>query len=271
MNDGTARRERRQGMKVHLTEVPMGRLTYRIVTLRDACDVRYSTNFFHGTWHILTDGPGAAVLADLLWGLSFQKREDTLVVIHGKHLVTTPFEGDPADPIVLAPSGAQGLGADGLRALRRRLPRLRDGTTIRWHAFGLDETAAAGAPLRPFWNDERSRPRDRMDRVGGVVCYTAARGTMREEAQVLHRMRRGWGMEYHYLAHSPRDARHPQGEVQVFRGFRDLVATARVARRVVLGTGTRIEGADQREAIHDERERVGRRLHGARLRGTEQR
>ena len=47
------------------------------MTLRPVAQARFSTNYFHETWHLLSDGHGAQVLARLLWGLSYQARPGT--------------------------------------------------------------------------------------------------------------------------------------------------------------------------------------------------
>ena len=84
-----------KGLKMHLREVRVGSYTYRVVSLRASTTTRFSTNYFHQTWHLLTDGEGAALLARLFWGLAFQRMPGTLLLIEAEHLVPTPFEADP--------------------------------------------------------------------------------------------------------------------------------------------------------------------------------
>ena len=125
-----------RGLKVHLRLVSVGAITYRVVTLRPATRVAFSSNYFHDTWHVLTGCSGALVLGRLLWGLGFQRQPGTVVLIDAPHLVATPFESDPADPILLIPEGLTAVDAASLRELRRRLPAVPT-ATIRWHTFGL--------------------------------------------------------------------------------------------------------------------------------------
>jgi hypothetical protein len=53
-------------MKMHLRLLTINGHTYRIVTLRPGTEIVFSTNFFHGTWHIVTSQRGARLLARLL-------------------------------------------------------------------------------------------------------------------------------------------------------------------------------------------------------------
>src|SRR5687768_16207331 len=94
----------REGLKLHLRLVDVGDYLYRVVSLRPTFGVRFSTNYFHETWHILTDEAGGKTLGRLFWGLSYQKAAGTIVIIDRPHLVTTPFDGDPGDPIAIAPT-----------------------------------------------------------------------------------------------------------------------------------------------------------------------
>src|SRR5437762_9292860 len=107
--EGNHKRQRRRHapdsrMKVHLRELSLGKTEYRVVTLRPGTRVSFSTNFFHNTWHLVSDIQGARLLARLLWGLSYQRWPGTLVLIHGNHLAATPFEAEQSDPFLLIPS-----------------------------------------------------------------------------------------------------------------------------------------------------------------------
>src|SRR5688572_26518503 len=92
-------------MKVHLRLVTLGREVYRIVTLRSGTRILYSTNFYHDTWHIVTCQHGARLLARLIWGLAFDRHPGTMILVHGDHLATTPFEAERSDPFLIARAG----------------------------------------------------------------------------------------------------------------------------------------------------------------------
>src|SRR4051794_38913944 len=88
-------------LKMHLRLLSLGRDVYRVVTLRPSTRIGFSTNFYHQTWHIVTSQRGARLLARLLWGLSYQRQPGTLLLVHGSHLLPTPFEAERSDPFLL--------------------------------------------------------------------------------------------------------------------------------------------------------------------------
>jgi hypothetical protein len=237
-------------MKVHLRRRSLAGRTYRLVTLRPSVDVWYSTNFFHQTWHILSDLRGGRLLARLLWGLAYQRAEGTLVLIHGNHIRPTPFDAAPSDPILLVPSDLTSFDADAFAELKDILPRLGPpDQTIRWQTFGLDTRLKQWEQDR--WLDEdleilrrhgaqRLWAREQMSRTAGFVCYTAPAVILRLQAARVHRLHVGAGphareMDYTYLAeHNGRGSWAVDGEVQLFADYRESISAAIQARREVL-------------------------------------
>ncbi len=249
-------------MKVHLRLLPLAGRTYRVVTLRPCSHARFSTNYFHDTWHIVSDTAGARLLARLLWGLAYQKQPGTLALLHGPHLAPTPFDGARSDPVVLVPAGLTPVSADAFRQLKARLGRLGPTQTIRWHTFGLDlELAAREADEKTellaasslLWRPgfEAVRSAERMGKVGGLLCYSAPPLVLRDQAAIVARMRTGpgknQGMDYHYLADGPGAAHYADGEVQIFHGYRERVSAASAARREVLTRPDAPADADELE------------------------
>lgn len=220
-------------LKLHLRVLEIHRKVLRVVSPRPQLGARFSTNYFHDTWHILAGPDGAAVLGRLLWGLAFQRLPGTLILIDGAHLVSTPFEGDAADPIALIPADLTHVDDEDLRALRQRLRRSPPApTTIRWHTFGMPEALAA-EPARGSWQRRWRDPiwqRERMSRRAGCVCYTAPGPVLRAQALGIHQM---GGDGYFPLAEQRRGNWRFDGEVQVIDGFADRVAAARAARRAL--------------------------------------
>jgi len=261
-------------LKLHLRVLEIHGRVLRVVTLRPQTATRLSTNYYHDTWHILGGTDGAVLLGRLLWGLSFQRHPGTLVVIDGRHLVPTPFEADPPDPILLIPGGLTRVDDDLLRALRLRLRRSPGSpATIRWHTFGMP-AAIAALECRRSYRDalHHLRSRERMARRAGYLCYTAPAAILRETGVGIYRMHATpdpWG-SYYPLADNGRHGSSwsYDGEFQQLPGFACDVSAARVARREVLGRagGVLVSDAD-RQTVYRRKDKANARLRTARSRG----
>lgn len=225
----------------------------RLVTLRPYSEVAFSTNYFHETWHILSDHHGARLLARLMWGLSFQQKPGTVILIYGGHIRPTPFEADPSDPILIMPAGGTN-DRRVLRSLQRRLECLgRPHCTVRWHTFGLDIALKRDAERTPGdrtqeWRDydwisyEDNRKlwnAEKMFRQFGFVCYCAPPRILRHRALAIAQLDAGsQGMDYVYLA--DRNLCYPaDGEVQIFGDYDERRSAAEEARRRVNQGGRR--------------------------------
>lgn len=233
-------------LKLHLRLFRGPRYSYRVLTLRPSCGVRFSNNYFHDTWHLLSDLGGAAILARLLWGLSYQRQAGTILLVDEAHLVPTPFEADPAAPllcsVVDSPAAAH-LDDEHLAALRRWLRRPGPQvTTVKLQTFGLDAALQRDdrGVSRSYRHDAEHRPlwaKERMSKRAGILCYAAPAEILRAQALVIARMPRHtyFGTNYHYLAEGDagrpgRSYRAPEGEVQIFSDFRERVAAAKLGR-----------------------------------------
>lgn len=224
-------------LKLHRRRLRLDGRWYTVVTLRPGTDARFSTNFFHGTWHVLSDWHGARLLGRLLWGLAYQRTPGTLILIDWPFLDPNPFDAEPADPIALVPAPLTALSNRAGRDLRRRLPLdgAADGT-VRWHTHGLDRAVAqrradrdrlVGA-WRPPWIPPRGF-QERMDRIGGLVTLAAIPAVLKQYAAYVYTI-----SDHAYRGMSYAEIDWPNGEVQVFRDYRNRVSAARVARREVL-------------------------------------
>jgi hypothetical protein len=129
-------------MKLHRHLVHADGRDYTVITLRPDAYARFSGNYYHGTWHILSDLHGARILARLLWGLAYQRKPGTIALIDHPHLDPSPFSAEPADPIALIPSDLTSLPGQAARELRRQLPLTHPAGTVRWHTPGLDHALA---------------------------------------------------------------------------------------------------------------------------------
>jgi hypothetical protein len=222
------------GMKLHRRTVRIGGRDHTVIGLRPATRAGFSTNLFHETWHVLSDQHGARVLARLLWGLAYQSRPGTLLVIDRPFLTPTPFDADPADPIVLVPAWHTAFTAATARGLARMLPLRRppDGT-VRWRTHGLD--GALADPRRWFREHPPHGPeRGRVKRMHGLVALLPSRpAEARDWAVQAGRLdaRNPHGTDHDYIVGQCRSA---EGEIQIFRDFRHRVSVARRARADVL-------------------------------------
>lgn len=141
----TSRPRAESRLKLHLRLLTISGATYRAVTLRPSTEVAFSTNFFHQAWHIVTGQQGSRLLARLFWGLAFQRQPGTLVLVHGKHLLPTPFDAERSNPFLIVPTGLTDTDPDRHRCLKRRLLHLGPpSTTVRWQTFGLDVALGQG-------------------------------------------------------------------------------------------------------------------------------
>jgi hypothetical protein len=270
-------------MKVHLRLLRLAGRTYRVVTLRTSERARYSTNYFHDTWHVVSDMGGAGVLARLLWGLAFQKQAGTLVLLSEPHLVPTPFDGARSEPVVVIPSGLTPTCEDALRELKSRLGRLGPPTqTIRWHTFGLDRELTAWqtdeqtdllGQIRLRW-ERSSEPvwrAEQMGRRGGLICYVAPALVLRTQAVMVARMHTGPGnynMDYHYLADGEHARSYADGEVQLFHDYRERVSAATAARQEILSRADAPTDPDALETVVSaRRDAIRRQRRRQRVRG----
>ncbi|MEV0356419.1 hypothetical protein AB0H71_10185 [Nocardia sp. NPDC050697] len=215
------------GLKLHRHAVRVGGAALTVITPRPGARARFSTNRFHETWHVLSDQHGARLLARLLWGLAYQARPGTVVLIDRPFLTPTPFDADPAERILLVPGWCTPFDVRANRQLKRVLPLTYSAGTVRWHTHGLDRAPAS--ETSPYVPDEGVV----RGGSGTVVLTPASPAEARSWAVRVARLDTGnaFGSDHVYLG--PWRGSH-DGEVQVFRRFHPMVSTARRARARVL-------------------------------------
>jgi hypothetical protein len=261
-------------VKLHRRVVRLDGRAYTVVTLRPGTRARFSTNRYHETWHVLSDQHGAMLLARLLWGLSYQRKPGTLVLIDRSFLDPNPFDAAPADPIVLAcPPSTRFTGAVA-RDLRRMPVNGPPDGTVRWLSHGLDaEVARARARTQAIQRHEYSWDQDewtppirtrlgRVSRINGVLALIGPPEVLRMWA--VHVAQLGdWryhGMDYAELDGTGAELCREDGEVQIFDDYRRRVSVATVARREVLaGPNARLAPAELEQVIWDHSTAVGAR------------
>ncbi|WP_424641911.1 hypothetical protein [Embleya sp. AB8] len=208
---------------------------YTLITLRPSVEVRFAVNHFHDTWHVLSDRAGARLFGRLLWGLAYDRHENTLVVIDRRFLDPTPFEAEPSVPIVLFAGERTPFGGRAARELRRVLPTLgRPHGTVRRHTHGLDAALAdldawwAEHPLPP-WDRKRERHFERQRRHtvrDGLLVLPGSTDELLRNAVLIANLKVSVStpMAYEFLHHY---------EFQVFHDYRRRVSAAVTARREI--------------------------------------
>ncbi|MBB4931743.1 hypothetical protein F4561_002563 [Lipingzhangella halophila] len=168
--------------------------------------------------------------------MSYQRRPDTVVLIGAPFLDPNPFDAEPSDPIVFAPTPAAPFGTDAARALKRRTPTGPGHGTVRWHTPGLDQRTWSE------WADSQEPDLYRnatdfsITRRSNVLVFAASPTILRMWAHQVHAMRfYNFPMDYEYLEGWRNNFRMAEGEVQIFAEYRHMVSRARTARREVFG------------------------------------
>ena len=250
--------EKVQPVKLHRRHVDLDGRAFTVLTLRPSTECRYATNFFHETWHVLTDPAGARLLGLLCWSLAFQRRPGTMVVIDHPLLVPNPFDADKSAPIVIANADLAPLNRTAITQLKRLLAGKRPSEgTVRLSTSGLDRLLTADPAIDllelqqnsgVWWNDHQRR--GWTDRVNGVVVLVAPPPVLQWWAIWLSRLGSHWyrGSDYTALDHPT--TRKGEGEVQVFENFATMVTQAIATRERVF------PGVPHRELLADERRAV---------------
>ncbi|MEM9135442.1 MAG: hypothetical protein AAGA59_05020 [Actinomycetota bacterium] len=229
--------------------------SYVVLLSRPSSPSRFATNNYHDTWHIMSDGAGAAYLARVLWWLSYHRAENSVVVIDEPLLVPNPFDADPSSPIALFNADTTHLGrraTDGLRTVLRRKPRSEG--TVRLSTAGLSRILDGGPvdALADRW-DVAPQRFYLADRINGVVRLAARPDLLRAWAVLLADLG-SWlrnGTTFCYLRPTEGFDR-PEGEVQIFEWFDEMVGDARRAReRLFPGLGHQELDDVRRQRIHE--------------------
>ncbi|GAA2683838.1 hypothetical protein [Nonomuraea recticatena] len=232
-------------LKLHRHRLRADGRDYNVITLRPGTRARFSTNFFHQTWHILSDPHGARVLSRLLWGLSFQRQPDTVVIIDRRFIDPNPFDAEQGDPIALVPAHLTHLPARTTGQLSRRVPAPEAACsgTVRWHTWGLDAAMDAWRADRAesdqfLWRSANFGRAAEVARLNGVLRVRAEPSLLRSWAVHVATMNDHAyeGMAYTELEGPRWELCRSDGEVQIFHDYRRRVSVATVSRREVLSS-----------------------------------
>jgi hypothetical protein len=264
-----------------LRRVATPRGEYDVLTLRAGMRVTFASNYFHNTWHILAGCVGATALARLLWAVSFDRRENVVVLLDGEHIVQNPFDGMRTRPILLCDSERTFVDDSVVSAiLVMRAQNKPSEKTVGLQSQGLAyaETTDAltdrlGAkrqrsPLHYRSSDKLWR-REIAKICSGALVYGAPALILRERAKsvasMAHSLWPTMGLSagrsnYLSIAHR-KGERSPDGEVQIFSKFEELVAAANgvdALRDDVNGFATAVERAYRQRTAQRKPRRAAR-------------
>jgi len=219
-------------LKVHRRSVRLDRLDYTVLSPRPSEEVRFATNYFHETWHVITSEKGAALLARLCWAMAFQRRERTVILIDAPLIVPSPFDADPSSPIVIVNNDLGSFNKAAARDLRAQLPLsiASDGTVV-LQTRGLDQALKNTSEFRDRKQGAQSQNQHQkrrwIDLSNGLVIVAAPPPVLRTWAVDLSDVGT-WsheGSSWEYLDYPAK-----VGEVQVLDDFDSMLAKAQLAR-----------------------------------------
>jgi hypothetical protein len=229
------------------------------MALRAGDRVRYSVERWRWGLIIRSDLTGARLLGRLLWGLSYQRRPDTVLVLDPGHLTGDPSHGGPSPAVVFGPSTGTVLTASTARALARpALWRTRPDGTVGWNTDRLPaeradrqaqrEARRLGAP----WPHSPDEPAARFVDAGGACAVLATPQTLRDWAV---RITDAGGYWHHGESCTEPAYGQVAIDVHAVRHYHRLVSAAARARAEVLAAGGRPADPaelDRRVAAHTE-------------------
>ena len=125
-------------LRLHRREWHHDGRTYQVISLRPSDPTRYAARTERHWTVISSDLAGARLLGRLLWGLSYQRRPDTLLVLEPNRMLPDPDHGRPSPTLVFAVAGRTVLPVATARRLRRpELWRTRPTGTVTWNTSGF--------------------------------------------------------------------------------------------------------------------------------------
>lgn len=245
-------------LKVHRRSLRLAGRDYTILSPRPSEKARFATNYFHDTWHVISDRAGAHLLARLCWAMSFQRRERTIVLVDSDLLVPNPFDADPPSAIVIVNNDLGPFDHETAKDLHARLPvrTASEGTVVlqtRGLDVALEDTTAFGQrdEQRP-WRDEHHERRW-IDGSRGVYVLAAPAPVLRLWGVGLSDLG-AWtyrGTSWSYLDFPSRT-----GEIQVLDDLEGRVdAAVAIRNRLFPETGNQRLAEPERSAIWAEMEK----------------
>lgn len=226
-------------LRLHRREWRHAGRAYQVITLRPTDPVRYAVRVEHHYTVVSSDLTGARLLGRLLWGLAYQRRPDTLLVLEPGRMVPDPEDGRPSPPVVFSVAARTVLTPAVARGLRAaHLWRSRPTGAVTWNTAGFPVAVAdlqrrhdarqTGVPLPdgyvPTW------PTAHLHVDASVVTLSAVPGLLRQWATTIGQAGGWW-----YGDESCTEPDCVIGfDVHAVRHFDRRVSAARRARAEVL-------------------------------------
>jgi hypothetical protein len=175
-------------MKLHLRVLKIDQKEVHLITLRPEADAKFWIAYHHPVWWMCTGYKETNLLARLLWGLSYQKQPNTMILIDRPHIQDIAPEIPKAisPPLLILPTNLSSVSDTLLQGLKSQLKQAKTPTkTIRWRTFGLD-IAQENEDMAEELRGEPSKDKDKYFYAQSFVCYTAPPHILRHRAYRLY-------------------------------------------------------------------------------------
>jgi hypothetical protein len=210
-------------MKVHLRVLKIGQKEIHLITLRPETKATFRIEYRHPFWRMYTGRDESNLLARLLWGLSYQKHPNTMILLDSRHIVSIEDKDNImpdvpvlSPPLLILPTNLTSVSEKMLNGLKSHLKNSNILTkTIRWHTFGLDKALEKEAKPEEIYS-KSLYDQEKIFACQGFICYTARPPILRKNALYLYDvpMNPPHGVAYWEMKH-PNDRNGLYGEVQV--------------------------------------------------------
>ncbi|NUO48404.1 MAG: hypothetical protein HOV80_06060 [Polyangiaceae bacterium] len=224
-------------LRFHLFRESLGPRVFRMIAPRVQDGLRISTNRFHHTWHVVCAPGHVRTLRRILWAAAFDNHPHTMFVLHGGTLEDTPFDAAPSRPVVIACTDHTHLRHDAIKELLRRIRRRKhpDGT-VKLQVHGLARADALSDGQHKLIvrekREHRRWPELRVELIGGAIAFLGPAAALRHASMNLDFLEQplSRGRSNHHYLDRDRN-RWPEGEVQVFADYREMLSDARIERQ----------------------------------------
>ena len=216
--------------KLHLHKCTLRGRCYTIIMPRSGIHIRWATNFYHETWHILGTMNSTQFLGHLMWDLSFHKDPYTYVYIDQSLLVCNPFDARPSDPILigkLKPPSELCLYLKNKRPPSHKSYRLKSQSLTKI----INDKSARGEFYR---KNSLNKQILQVSRIKGVITLSGGMHALQSEGVSAAFMYTIPGdyfdkMDYHGIWQKDK----VDGEFQIFHDFYHQVGAAKSADRLI--------------------------------------